>query len=250
MNNYYEILEVSKNASKEVIEKAYKVLVKKYHPDLQKEENKAKAEQKMKLINEAYEVLSDDIRKKEYDIRLEELLKIQMQEELNKINQEKLRNQQNSNYNNYTYSKEEQRNNTNNYYYEKEKQNNNANNNYYEKEEPLTKEEIKKQIKEEKKARRLYQEERERTYRNYMRSLGYRVKERWTFRKTIKLLEILGIIIIIFTVLWFFPPTHKILVETYENNKIIKIIIDIITKIIVGLAQGIDGFFRTIFIKK
>ena len=35
MKNYYEILEVDKNASEEVIEKAYKTLAKKYHPDLQ-----------------------------------------------------------------------------------------------------------------------------------------------------------------------------------------------------------------------
>ena len=34
-NTLYEILEVSENASPEVIEKAYKILVKKYHPDLQ-----------------------------------------------------------------------------------------------------------------------------------------------------------------------------------------------------------------------
>ena len=39
MKNYYEILEVSQNASPEVIEKAYKALVKKYHPDLQTKEN-------------------------------------------------------------------------------------------------------------------------------------------------------------------------------------------------------------------
>ena len=38
--NYYDILEVSKNASPEIIEKAYKTLVKKYHPDLQKNEEK------------------------------------------------------------------------------------------------------------------------------------------------------------------------------------------------------------------
>lgn len=37
MKNYYEILEVNENASKEVIDKAYKVLAKKYHPDLQEE---------------------------------------------------------------------------------------------------------------------------------------------------------------------------------------------------------------------
>ena len=40
--NYYEILEVNKNASPEIIEKAYKTLVKKYHPDLQKDEDKNK----------------------------------------------------------------------------------------------------------------------------------------------------------------------------------------------------------------
>ncbi|MBO6244107.1 MAG: DnaJ domain-containing protein, partial [Clostridia bacterium] len=35
MKNYYEILEINENASQEIIEKVYKVLVKKYHPDLQ-----------------------------------------------------------------------------------------------------------------------------------------------------------------------------------------------------------------------
>lgn len=71
MKDYYEILEVSKNASQEIIEKAYKVLAKKYHPDLQEEQNKKIAEEKMKLINEAYEILSNDNKRKEYDIELE-----------------------------------------------------------------------------------------------------------------------------------------------------------------------------------
>ena len=44
MKNYYEILEVNKKASKEVIEKAYKVLVKKYHPDLYKGEKERELE--------------------------------------------------------------------------------------------------------------------------------------------------------------------------------------------------------------
>ena len=51
--NYYEILEVNKNASPEIIEKAYKTLVKKYHPDLQDNNLKAEYEEKIKLINEA-----------------------------------------------------------------------------------------------------------------------------------------------------------------------------------------------------
>lgn len=69
MKNYYEILQVSHNASKEIIEKAYKVLAKKYHPDLQTTYTaKNYAEQKMREINEAYDVLSDDFLREQYDI--------------------------------------------------------------------------------------------------------------------------------------------------------------------------------------
>ena len=38
--NYYKILEIDQDASEEIIEKAYKTLVKKYHPDLQDETQK------------------------------------------------------------------------------------------------------------------------------------------------------------------------------------------------------------------
>ena len=70
MKNYYDLIEVSQKASPEVIEKAYKTLVKKYHPDLQPENNKKNAEQKIKDINEAYEILSDKNKKAEYDRKL------------------------------------------------------------------------------------------------------------------------------------------------------------------------------------
>ena len=72
MKNYYEILEVDRKASKEIIEKAYKTLVKKYHPDVQEQNQKVKAEEKMKLINEAYSVLSNEEQRYEYDQQLEE----------------------------------------------------------------------------------------------------------------------------------------------------------------------------------
>lgn len=71
MKNYYEVLEVNENASKEVIEKAYKVLAKKYHPDLQEDKNKKAAEEKIKVLNEAYEVLSDPGKKQSYDAKLQ-----------------------------------------------------------------------------------------------------------------------------------------------------------------------------------
>ncbi len=71
MKNYYEILQVNENASIEIIEKAYKVLVKKYHPDLQKDARKKElTEKKLQDINEAYDVLSDAFLKEQYDIEL------------------------------------------------------------------------------------------------------------------------------------------------------------------------------------
>ena len=75
MKNYYEILEVSEKASYEVIEKAYKILAKKYHPDLQTSENTKWAEEKFKEIGEAYEILSNDISRQNYDIQLYEYKK-------------------------------------------------------------------------------------------------------------------------------------------------------------------------------
>ena len=89
MKNYYEILEVSQNASPEVIEKAHKALVKKYHPDLQPTDKKNDAENKIKEINEAYEVLSDINKKADFDRKLNDYkVKSQkMEESKNIINQ-------------------------------------------------------------------------------------------------------------------------------------------------------------------
>lgn len=84
--NYYEILEVDKNASPEVIEKAYKALVKKYHPDLQEEGNKALAEEKIKLINEAYDTLSNSELRLKYDENLK--AHTVSEDELNKLYEE------------------------------------------------------------------------------------------------------------------------------------------------------------------
>ena len=70
MKNYYEILEVNPKASKEVIEKAYRVLAKKYHPDLYIGEKKEYAERKIKEINAAYNILSDEFLREQYDSEL------------------------------------------------------------------------------------------------------------------------------------------------------------------------------------
>jgi molecular chaperone DnaJ len=63
--DYYKALDVSKNASADEIKKSYRKLARKYHPDANKGD--PKAEERFKEISEAYNVLSDAKRRKEYD---------------------------------------------------------------------------------------------------------------------------------------------------------------------------------------
>jgi len=61
---YYNILGISQNADENEIKKAYRKLSKKYHPDINKDED---APEKFKEVKEAYEVLSDDQKRAQYD---------------------------------------------------------------------------------------------------------------------------------------------------------------------------------------
>ncbi len=63
--DYYEVLGVSKDATKEEIKKAYRRLALKYHPD---KSSSPEAEEKFKEISEAYAVLSDDEKRRQYDM--------------------------------------------------------------------------------------------------------------------------------------------------------------------------------------
>ncbi len=62
MKNYYEILGIEKNATKDEVKKAFRKLASKYHPD-----KKTGDEEKFKEISEAYSTLSDDKKRAEYD---------------------------------------------------------------------------------------------------------------------------------------------------------------------------------------
>ena len=64
--NYYETLGVDKKATPEEIKSAYRKLVKQYHPDLHP--NDKEAAEKFKEVNEAHETLSNEQKRKEYQV--------------------------------------------------------------------------------------------------------------------------------------------------------------------------------------
>ncbi len=67
--DYYDILGVDRNASDDELKKAYRKLARQYHPDLQAGDHQKKSsEEKFKEVNEAYEVLSDQEKRKRYDM--------------------------------------------------------------------------------------------------------------------------------------------------------------------------------------
>nr|WP_317357706.1 DnaJ domain-containing protein [uncultured Tyzzerella sp.] len=69
MDNYYEILGVSKNVTNDELKKVYRKLAKKYHPDANV--GNIKAEEMFKKISKAYEILSNETSRAKYDRELD-----------------------------------------------------------------------------------------------------------------------------------------------------------------------------------
>lgn len=228
MSNLYEILEVSEKASDEIIEKAYKTLAKKYHPDLQQNEGaKVNAGNKMKEINVAYETLIDPAKRARYD------------EELQRNRQQEMQKQSVQSQNNFHKNPSEIYQNqstvkNNESYKEGQAGQPNKIENWRDLLRYLTNPErrkLKKKI--EKNARKEY----EAMYRQYYRNMGYRVKRRITFRGVMSVILVIVIMISIGFVLWKIPKTHNYFVNLYQENFIFKLIVDIVSGIINGLLK-------------
>ena len=67
MKDYYKILQIHPEASLEVMNTAYRTLVKQYHPDVYHSQRKTRMTEKMQEINEAYQVLSNTSTRTQYD---------------------------------------------------------------------------------------------------------------------------------------------------------------------------------------
>ena len=226
MKNLYEILEVSENASKDVIEKVYKVLAKKYHPDLQSlPSEKEKAEEKMKEINEAYYILSDEEKRKKYDLELANKRIIQENRTSNNnyyTNNTNIYKDPVKTYTNVT--KNNTQNNEGNYENQKESETNSYGNSKLDKRMKKQQKRLEKQLK------RKMEEAYLKAYGEYLTKNGYKVQYRMDYKKIPLLLAVIAVLIFIGWILWIIPITHDYLVQVYEENIIIKKIIDIFIK--------------------
>lgn len=211
---YYDILEVSRYATDEVINRAHKVLVKRYHPDVQKDsESRKKAAEEMVKVNEAYEVLSDKNKKAKYDKKLEL--------------EEQRKNMQNSSNGYSTYNtniRSSKKNNSN----INRNAGQNVNKSMVNIQNNQAEEEIERQ-------RRLIEmqgdairENMRQQYYNQLRSMGYTIKEPFSWKKA-KRIAILIIALIVINFLIFNIPFLANLMSDLEfSNPILAIFIRIL----------------------
>ena len=200
MKKYYEILEVDKNASQEVIEKAYKTLAKKYHPDLQQGSMKQQYAEKMKIINEAYEVLSDNYKRAQYNEQLQ---------------REELQNQ--------TMSREQQERLMQENYALKQQLSNMGINKQQEDEGTIINMSriLEQQIRNARK--QAYHD----AYIQDMKNRGYRIKYKHDFKYYLKLIKTLGITILAIFLIYQIPFVKNFFIELYNENRVFQVIINI-----------------------
>ena len=209
MKDYYKILQVNKDASPEIISKVYKLLAKKYHPDANPD-NKEEAETKFKEISEAYEVLSDEEKRKNYDLELEDESNSQsvpIEEYIDLQNYcknlENTLDSFNGTYTETTYSSQEPNYSNSNKSNNNSNNTNNINNNF--------------QYDVNTAQNKAYQDAINKAYHdayiNNLRNMGYKIHYKQTFKEKLKnllaLIITFALVTLVFYILWHIPSMHE-----------------------------------------
>jgi len=264
MVSLYEFMEVDENASKEEIEKAYKGFLLKYRVDpSQSEEQNKENEMIINKIKMAYDILTNDEKRAAYDKslankRTEELLKTvelpQKKDVVEESKQEKPVEKQpvqssSTTTKTVTNTQTDPRQTqkpvaTKTYEIEDDSYDNNR-------AAELTKEEqarIKKAAEEEfkinlqkaQKAEEEYNEAYNKAYNDYLRKMGYQVKEPWTWKRIKSVIITLVAVVITCFIMWMIPPVRNSLTDLYESNQIIKGVVDIF----LAIFRAVFGIFK------
>lgn len=204
--NYYDILQINRNASPEIIEKAYKTLAKKYHPDLQTEENKKQAEEILKEINEAYEILSEPEKKQIYDASLDSQEPKQSEKNSNPNNNQ-TQTHSDASFNEELYNKEQQI-----------------------QQERLYQEQLRRE------QELIYQQQLEQArqqayhdaYIQDLKNRGYKIRYKKSLKDYITSAISVAITLLILFLLWHIPFVKNFFVSMYLENEVIHALVDMI----------------------
>ncbi len=238
MVTIYDLLEVEEDASKEEIERAYSRLVLEFRQDIKFDAEKNKEnEMIVNRLKLAYEILTDDAKRKRYDHELaqkraESLIQNvsvshDVQDESEGTSTEKVDNQ--------LSSKQESRQGQNVATVQEENDPMEINELTEEERNKIrkaAKKEFNQRLKKAKQAEAEYQEAYNREYNNYFRKMGYDVKEPWTLKRVKRVAIAIIVVILFFVIMWYIPPIRAMLIKLYEENFVIKGLVDIVKGII------------------
>lgn len=225
MKNYYEILEVNEKASQEVIDRVYKTLAKKYHPDVNPDNPKA-AEEKFKEISAAYEVLSNEVKRKDYDARLEvdrnQAMEQKLREEKAKIQSQMQSQARNTSYQGYTPRQWTQ---SQPQYQTQSRVQSQPQSNYTTTETMYNDVENTRRIQEQM-AQKAYND----AYIKAMKDMGYEIIYEKPFKEKVKdtwhTMKILASIAAVIFLLWHIPPVHDLIIDWYNASGPLKAFVD------------------------
>jgi len=207
MKDYYEILEINETASLEVIQRVYKLLAKKYHPDLQEPTTAKEAEEKFKEVAEAYEILSNEGKRKAYDEQLKAFKESQRIDSANSPDFAELQNYC-SQLENQLHSMQNTPVNNNTTTSQPQTRQNPNNSNVMQAQQEAYNQAMNK----------AYQD----AYHNTLRSMGYRIRYKKTFKENFKnfvALTLTGIILIILGyIAWQIPSVQEMLRDLFTFN--------------------------------